>query len=130
MPTALVTGATGILGRAIALALGKDEQQWPAVYALSRSQDLKWPNNVKAQKVDLLASAENIAKELGDIKPDYVFFAAYFAQSTEEEATKVNGAMLENFLDALEITGASKSVKRIVLYAIRWLGHAVQNILI
>ena len=121
MPTALVTGATGILGREIVLALGQDKQQWPTVWALSRSQDLKWPSNVTAQKVDLLASAESIAKELGDIEPEYVFFAAYFAQSTEEDATKVNGAMLENFLDALEITGASKSIKRVILYVICWL---------
>ena len=126
MPTALVTGATGILGREIVLALGRDSQTWPTVYALSRSQDLKWPSNVKAQKLDLQASAQDMAKELGDIKPEYIFFNAYLAQASEEEHTKVNGAMLENFLNALEISGASKSVKRVLLttgckYVMYWI---------
>jgi len=115
MPSALVTGATGILGRAIVEALGQDKQTWPTVYALSRSQKLDFPDNVKSQHLDLLASAEDMAKELGNIQPEYVFFTAYLAKDSEEEATKVNGAMLENFLEALKITGASKTVKRVVL---------------
>lgn len=115
MPTALVTGATGILGREVVNALGQDKQTWSTVYALSRSQQLQWPSNVKQQQLDLQASAQEQAKELGDIKPEYIFFAAYLAKDSEEEATKVNGAMLENFLDALKISGASKHVKRIVL---------------
>ena len=115
MPSALVTGATGILGREIVNALGQDKQSWPTVYALSRSQKLQWPENVKQQQLDLQASAEDMAKELGSVQPDYIFFTAYLAKDSEEEATKVNGAMLENFLTALEITGASKKVKRVIL---------------
>lgn len=115
MPTALVTGATGILGREIVMALGQDKKTWPTVYALSRSRKLEWPSNVKQQQLDLQASAKDMAKELGDIKPEYIFFTAYLAQDSEEDATKVNGAMLENFLNALEVTGASKTVKRIIL---------------
>ena len=115
MPTALVTGATGMIGRAIVKALGDDSKTWTTVYALSRSQKLRWPSNVKTHQLDLQADAKDMAKELGDIKPDYVFFTAYLAQNTEEAATKVNSAMLENFLTALDITGASKSVKRVIL---------------
>lgn len=115
MPTALVTGATGILGREIVTALSEDKKTWSTVYALSRSQKLEWPSNVKQQQLDLQASAKDMAKELGDIKPEYIFFTAYLAQDTEEKATQVNGAMLENFLNALEISGASKSVKRVIL---------------
>ena len=115
MPTALVTGATGILGREIVAALGQDKQKWSTVYALSRSQKLEWPDNVKQQQLDLQSSAQDMAKELGDAKPEYIFFTAYLAQDDEDDATKVNGAMLENFLDALEITGASKTVKRVIL---------------
>lgn len=115
MPTALITGATGILGREIVLALGRDKKTWSTVWALSRSQKLEWPSNVKSQHLDLQASAKDMAEELGDIKPDYIFFAAYLAQDSEEKATQVNGAMLENFLSALEITGAHKTVKRIIL---------------
>lgn len=115
MPTAIVTGATGMIGRAIVDALGKDAKTWNEVYAFSRSQKLQWPSNVKGHQFDLQADAKDMAKELGDIKPEYIFFTAYLAQGTEEDATKVNGAMLENFLSALEISGASKSVKRIIL---------------
>ena len=115
MPTALVTGATGMIGRAIVKALGDDPKTWTTVYALSRSQKLKWPSNVTASQLDLQADAKEMAKELSDIKPEYIFFTAYLAQDTEEAATKVNSAMLENFLDALKLTGASKSVKRIIL---------------
>ncbi|KAK3055850.1 hypothetical protein LTR09_003084 [Extremus antarcticus] len=115
MPSALVTGATGILGREIVAALGQDKQTWPTVYALSRSQKLEWPENVKQQQLDLTASAQEMAKELGNVQPEYIFFAAYLAEDSEEEATKVNGAMLENFLEALKITGASKHVKRVIL---------------
>lgn len=115
MPSALVTGATGILGREIVKALGDDKSTWPTVYALSRSQKLEWPENVKQQQLDLTASAEEMAKELGNVQPEIVFFAAYLAKDSEEEATKVNGAMLENFLQALKITGASEKVKRVVL---------------
>ncbi|KAK5125158.1 hypothetical protein LTR85_000834 [Meristemomyces frigidus] len=115
MPSALVTGATGILGRQIVQELGKDKQQWPTVYALSRSKKEAYPENVKHQHIDLQASADEMAKELENVQPDYVFFAAYLAKDDEGEATKVNGAMLENFLDALAITGASKKVKRVIL---------------
>lgn len=115
MPSALVTGATGILGREIVLALGQDKQTWPTVYALSRSQSLQWPENVKQKQLDLTASAQEMAKELGDVQPDYIFFTAYLQKDSEEENTKVNGAMLENFLEALKITGASEKVKRVIL---------------
>lgn len=115
MPSALVTGATGILGREIVRALAQDQQQWPTVYALSRSKKEPYPENVKHSHLDLLASAQDMAKELENIQPEYVFFAAYLAKPDEGEAAKVNGAMLENFLEALKITGASKKVKRVIL---------------
>ena len=115
MSTALVTGATGILGRAIVEALSQDKQKWTTIYALSRSQKLEWPDNVTQKQLDLQSSAKDMAKELGDIRPDYIFFTAYFAQETEKEATKVNGAMLENFLDALKLSGASTKVRRVIL---------------
>ena len=115
MPTALVTGATGILGRAIVDELCQYKDKFPTVYALSRSQKLEWTSNVKSQHLDLQATAQDMAKELGGLKPEYIFFAAYLAKDSEEDATKVNGAMLENFLEALKLSGASKSVKRIIL---------------
>ena len=57
-----------------------------------------------------------MASQLSSLqKPSHIFFCAYLARDTEAEAAKVNGAMLQNFLEALEQTGAIKSVKRFVL---------------
>lgn len=59
-----------------------------------------------------------MASQLSSIQdPTHVFFCAYLARDSEEEAAKVNGAMLQNFLDALSQTGAIKTVKRIILTA-------------
>jgi len=115
MPTAIVTGATGILGSAIVQALGKDPAKWTKVYALSRSQKQEYPANVEHNFIDLLSSAEDMAKELKGIEADYCFFAAYLQKDSEKEMSEVNGAMLRSFLDALDITGASKKLKRVLL---------------
>lgn len=117
MPSALVTGATGILGRELVFELGKDKQQWLTVYALSRSKKGSYPDNTKHQHIDLQSSAQDMAKDLEDVRPDVIFFAAYLAQDQEDKAADVNGKMLENFLDALAITGAAKKVKRVILTA-------------
>ncbi|EPS44925.1 hypothetical protein H072_1072 [Dactylellina haptotyla CBS 200.50] len=56
-----------------------------------------------------------MAKQLQGIEADYCFFAAYLQKDTEEEMSEVNGKMLQNFLDALDLTGASKKLKRVIL---------------
>lgn len=81
----------GILGKKIVLELGKDPTTWSTVYALSRSKKDDYPDNVKHQHIDLTAPAEDMAKELEHVKPDYVFYAAYLAKDDEAEATRVNG---------------------------------------
>jgi len=115
MPSAIVTGATGILGREIVFGLAKDSSTWSTVHALSRSQKEEYPSNVKHDHIDLTSSAQNMAKDLKGVEAEYVFFAAYLAKDDEGEAADVNGAMLENFLSALEINGVMKKVKRVVL---------------
>lgn len=92
MPTAIVTGATGILGREIVAALGRDSK-WTKVHALSRSQKEKYAPSVQHDTVDLMASAQDIAKQLRDQKVDaeYLFFAAYMAKPDEQAASDVNG---------------------------------------
>ncbi|KAL6721078.1 hypothetical protein ACLMJK_000178 [Lecanora helva] len=115
MPSAIVTGATGILGREIVQALGRDSGQWETVYALSRSQKEQYPPNVKHDFIDLTGDAKSMAKQLEGIEAEYVFFAAYLEKGSEQENWDVNGAMLKNFLDALELTGASKKLKRVIL---------------
>ncbi|KAK4171344.1 hypothetical protein QBC36DRAFT_391177 [Triangularia setosa] len=85
------------------------------VHTLSRSKKDDYPSNVVHNRIDLLYSAEQMANDLKDISAEYVFFAAYMQKDTEEENWKVNGDMLQNFLQALSLTGASKFIKRILL---------------
>ncbi|CAD0082731.1 unnamed protein product [Aureobasidium vineae] len=102
MPNAIVTGATGILGREIVFELAKNTKTCPIVYALSRSKKENYPPN-------------DMAKEIEHIDADYVFFTAYLAQDDEDDATKVNGDMLQNFITALKLTGTAKKIKRFLL---------------
>ncbi|EJD55545.1 NAD dependent epimerase/dehydratase family protein [Auricularia subglabra TFB-10046 SS5] len=113
--TAIVTGATGILGREIVKELGKHPEQWSTIHALSRSKKDECPKNVVHNHIDLTGSAEEMAKQLKGVEADYVFFAAYLQQDTEEDSTRVNGDMLDNFLKALVQNNAASKVKRIIL---------------
>ncbi|KAK4199858.1 hypothetical protein QBC40DRAFT_281263 [Triangularia verruculosa] len=115
MSSAIVCGATGILGREIVYRLAQNPQQWKTIHALSRSKKDEYPSNVVHNHIDLLHSAEQMAKDLQDVSGEHVFFAAYMQKDTEEENWQVNGDMLQNFLQALTITGAAKNIKRILL---------------
>ncbi|KAF2096873.1 NAD dependent epimerase/dehydratase family protein [Rhizodiscina lignyota] len=115
MPSAIVTGATGILGRAIVHELSAHAQQWPTVHALSRSKTESYPSNVIHNHVDLTSPSKEMAEQLAAVKGEYLFFSAYLQQDSEQANFDVNGDMLEAFLNALDITGASKTLKRIIL---------------
>ncbi|KAI9680842.1 MAG: hypothetical protein M1817_004282 [Caeruleum heppii] len=115
MPSAIVTGATGILGREIVFALSKDSKQWQTVHALSRSQKEDYPANVKHAHIDLTSNAQELAKQIQGVEAEYLFFAAYLQKETDQENWDANGDMLKNFLEALEITGADKKLKRVIL---------------
>lgn len=115
MTTAIVTGATGLTGAAIVDALLKDNQ-YKQIFTLSRSRpSTAQHEKVKHAHLDLQSSAQDMSKDLADVHGSVIYFCAYLAQPDEAEAAKVNGAMLENFLHALELTGEIKKVKRIVL---------------
>ncbi|KAK5997635.1 hypothetical protein PT974_02999 [Cladobotryum mycophilum] len=114
MPSAIVVGATGILGRAIVSELSKAPETWNQIYALSRSKKGDYPPHVVHANLDLAASAEDIASVLKEMPAAYVFFAAYMQQDTEEEQTRVNGDLLDAFLRALEINGVP-NLKRFIL---------------
>ena len=94
MPTAIVTGATGINGREIVAALGRDSK-WTRIHALSRSQKEKYPPSVQHDTINLMGSAQEIAKQLKNQKVDgeYLFFAAYIAKDDEKDASDVNGRL-------------------------------------
>ncbi|KAK5011620.1 hypothetical protein LTR39_004484 [Cryomyces antarcticus] len=93
MPSAIVTGATGILGREIVSELGRSPQQWPTVHALSRSKKDEYPQNVVHNHIDLTSSAKEMAEQLKNVEGEYIFFAAYLAQDDEKEAADVNGML-------------------------------------
>ncbi|RSL48022.1 hypothetical protein CEP54_013103 [Fusarium duplospermum] len=98
MPSAIVTGATGALQQ-----IGRMEYH---LRAMSRSKKEDFGPQVKHVHLDLTAEAETMSDDLKDVEADYVFFAAYLEQDSEEESTRVN---------ALEITGRASSIKRFVL---------------
>ncbi|KAF5564729.1 NAD dependent epimerase dehydratase family [Fusarium phyllophilum] len=66
MSTAIVAGATGILGREIVHQLGQNPQRWNKVYSLSRSQKEEFPSNVEHRHIDLTGNADEVAKNLQD----------------------------------------------------------------
>lgn len=104
MPTAIVTGATGILGGAIVHELAS-HKEWTKVHALSRSKKEDYPSSVEHNHIDLTASAEDIAKDLKGIEADYLFFAAYLQDEDEQKMCDLNGGMLRNFIQAMHKTG-------------------------
>ncbi|RTE75592.1 hypothetical protein BHE90_009948 [Fusarium euwallaceae] len=110
MPSAIVTGATGILGREIVKELCSRPEEWNTIYAMSRSKKEDFGPRVKHVHLDLTAVAETMSDDLKDVEADYVFFAAYLQQDSEEESD-----MLNAFCKALEITGRASSIKRFVL---------------
>ncbi|OOF99400.1 hypothetical protein ASPCADRAFT_503451 [Aspergillus carbonarius ITEM 5010] len=116
MPTAIVTGATGILGREIITHLSKDPK-YEKIHALSRSKKTTYPPHVHHASIDLLASPESLASQLSsqDVSGTYLFFTAYLQEGDEKDLERINGDMLENFLKALSISGAEKNLKRVVL---------------
>jgi len=116
MSSAIVLGATGINGREIVKELSANPSQWKTIHALSRSKKEDFGPNVQYHHIDLLNSADDMAKDLSSIQDaEYVFFSAYLQKDTEKDNWDVNGDMLQNFLHALEITGAISKIKRIVL---------------
>lgn len=61
------------------------------MYALSRSKKDEYPSNVVHSHIDLLNSADQMAKQLEGVEAEYVFFAAYLQKDTERENWQVNG---------------------------------------
>ncbi|KAI0811694.1 NAD(P)-binding protein [Xylaria sp. FL0064] len=115
MLTAIVTGATGITGKAIVNALA-ESSEYDEVYTLSRSQQSDHHPKVKHATVDLQQPADEMAKSLSHIPPvTHIFFCAYLADPDEGEAARINGAMLANFLTALKQTGQIVDLQCFVL---------------
>jgi nucleoside-diphosphate-sugar epimerase len=93
--TALVVGASGIVGRAVAALLL--EQGW-TVFGLARRPTGQ--PGVRPVAADLQDAALTAAA-LAGIRADAVFIATWSRQATEAENIRVNAAMVRNLLAAL-----------------------------
>jgi len=102
--TALVVGATGIQGSAIAARLVKDG--WH-VLGLARSpQEQAGVTPIAADLLDPIA----LVQALEGLKPTHVFLTTWLRQDTEAENIRVNGTMVRNLLDAVRPAGSVEHV--------------------
>ena len=92
---ALVVGVTGITGNNIAHELQK---KGFTVYGLSRKPGII-VSGVKHVYGDVLDPA-SVAAAVADLPISHLFFCTWLKQSSEKENIAVNGAMLQNTLDA------------------------------
>ncbi|MGC4252367.1 MAG: SDR family oxidoreductase [Sphingobium sp.] len=97
--TALVAGASGIVGSAIATLLA--EQGWK-VYGLARRPvELAGVRPVAAD----LQDAEATGEALASVDPQAVFITTWLRQESEAANIRVNLAMIRNLLDSLRNAG-------------------------
>lgn len=102
--TALVVGASGIIGSATADLLTRDG--W-IVHGLARRPVEQ--TGVHPVPVDL-QDAEATASALNGLKPDAVFITTWARQNSEKENIRVNAGMVRNLLDALRPNGSVRHV--------------------
>ena len=98
--TALVVGASGIAGSAVARELV--QQGW-RVLGLARNPTPQ--AGVTPVAADLL-DPEATAAALAEARPDAVFLTTWSRQSTEAENIRVNAAMVRTVLDAVRPAGS------------------------
>ncbi len=106
--TALVVGASGIIGNAVVETLAQDPQ-W-RVRALRRSL----VPGVEAISCDLHDAAATAHALRGAADTTHVFYAALQADASLAREAQLNGAMLRNLLDGLKAAGAK--LERVVHY--------------
>lgn len=102
--TALVVGASGIIGSATADLLTRDG--W-IVHGLARRPVEQ--TGVHPVPVDLQDAAAT-ASALNGLKPDAVFITTWARQNSEKENIRVNAGMVRNLLDALRPNGSVRHV--------------------
>ena len=107
MKTALIVGATGIVGRNLADLL-ISEKDW-IVYGAARNPGQR--EGILPMPVDI-QNATATAAALKDVKPTHIFLATWLRQPTETENIRVNAGMVRNVLDAVS---SAKSVEHVAL---------------
>ena len=102
--TALVVGASGIVGSATAALLGADG--W-TVHGLARRPTSQ--PGVQPVAADL-QDAAGTAAALAGLRPNAVFITTWLRQDSEAENIRVNGAMVRHLLDGLRPGGSTRHV--------------------
>lgn len=102
--TALIVGASGIVGSATAALLS--QEGW-RVAGLARHPVTQ--AGVEPVAGDLQDPA-SLERALADLAPTHVFLATWQRRPTEAEMIRVNRAMVENLLDALRPKGSVRHV--------------------
>ncbi|MEI9987036.1 MAG: SDR family oxidoreductase [Aliidongia sp.] len=92
---ALIVGASGIVGSAVAEVLNEDGWQVSGLARKGTAQP-----GIVSIGADLLDPA-SLHAALAGRKPSHVFFASWLRQKTEAENIRINSAMVRNLLDAL-----------------------------
>lgn len=102
--TALVVGATGIQGSAIAARLV--EGGWNVLGLARTPQQQDGVTTIAAD----LQNPEGLAQALEGARPTHVFLTTWLRQPTEAENIRVNAAMVRNLLDAVRPAGSVEHV--------------------
>ncbi|MBA1200680.1 SDR family oxidoreductase [Pseudomonas capeferrum] len=102
--TALVVGASGIVGSAITQLL--IENHWQ-VAALSRHPS---PTPGVIPVAADLQDPASLSQALANMKPTHVFITTWSRQATEAENIRVNAGMVRNVLDAIRPAGSVRHV--------------------
>ena len=102
--TALVVGASGIVGSAVAGRLL--EEGWTVHGLARRPVDQKGVLPVAAD----LQDAAGTAAALRAVRPEAVFITTWLRQDSEAENIRVNAAMVRNLLDGLRTGGSHRHV--------------------
>lgn len=86
--------------------------EYTEIYTLSRSLKYSEHPKVKHATLDLQSSAEDMSKSLSHIPPvTHIYFCAYLANPDEGEASRINGSMQSNFLEALIKSGQTRELE-------------------
>ncbi len=102
--TALVVGASGIVGAATATLLA--QEGW-TVHGLARRPTAR--EAVLPVAADL-RDAAGTASALAAIRPEAVFITTWLRHDSEAENIRVNAAMVRNLLDGLRLAGSPRHV--------------------
>jgi len=118
MPTALIAGALGVVGRSLVEHL-EDQPDWSVIGLSRRTPDFE--TTAEFISVDLLDLADCQAKLGGLSGVTHIFFTPFTARASFAEEVVPNLAMLTNLVDTIEPIAADLEHIQLMLGA-KWYG--------